>query len=113
MLHGYSNEIAQHRISRLRLHDPTTMPATSVLLTLESTTNPNGGDDFVVATDTDGHGYALTVCVYDSCYPKLFVVADPVEDGVAVLETLPALTGPGVTRCGLMLFGDTLTDTAM
>lgn len=106
MLHGYANEFAAHNMSRLRLHDPTSMPKTSVLLTLTSTPDPDGGDDFIVATDTDGNGYATAVCVYESCYPKVFVVAN-VESGPTALQSMPELTGPGVRLCGPMLFDDT------
>jgi hypothetical protein len=102
-LNGYTDEIAAHNVSRLRLHSPTAMPATAVLLTLTTVTDPSTGQGFLVAADTAGATYVPVVCVYQGCYPKILLVGD-VDSGPTTLQGLPALTGQGVTQCAPLLF---------
>jgi hypothetical protein len=52
----------RYNVTRMRLHSPDTMPATSVLLTLRSIQDANGGPDFLGAQDTAGNTYAPIVC---------------------------------------------------
>ena len=102
-LHGYTDEINQYNLTRIRLHPPDAMPATAVLLSLRPAKDLDGGPDVLAAQDTAGNTYFPVMCVYNKLYPKILLASDPIA-GATKLIGLPQITGPGVTTCGYISF---------
>lgn len=103
IMHGYSDEIAAYNVTRLRLHIPEVMPATSRAIFMQGIADPAGGPNFLVASDSAGNVFFPVICVYSNDYAKLFMALDPIQ-GAATLGNLTQITGPGVVSCNFVPF---------
>lgn len=96
---GYSDELSAHNVTRVRLHPPSALPATAVVLSLRPLQDANEGPDLLGAMDTAGNVFAPIICAYKAQFPKLFFAREPIN-GVHILGNLPEVTGPGIVSCG-------------
>lgn len=103
VLHGYTNELAAYKVSRIRLHIAEAMPKTSRVVALRTVREENGGSEFVAAQDTSGNALIPIACAYRDKHPKLFLAEDPVL-GVQTLQNTPDIAGHDVTACGAVRF---------
>lgn len=96
---GYSDELLAHNVTRIRLHPPSSLPATAVVLSLRPIKDANNGPDLLGAQDTAGNLFAPIICAYKAQFPKLFFSREPLN-GVSALNNLAEITGPGIVSCG-------------
>ncbi|KAK3621761.1 hypothetical protein LTR56_009720 [Elasticomyces elasticus] len=99
VLTGYHDEFDTHTVSRVRLHQEDSLPATSLVLSMRKVKDLNGGPDILGVQDTAGRLYAPIVCAYEKLFPKIFLAMDPAIR-VDILNDLASITGPGLTSCG-------------
>jgi hypothetical protein len=101
LLHGYSDELSQYGVSRLRLSNTTAMPATAVGVVLVPI-DVGKGIQALIGFELNLSLYYVVTCLIEAQLPKLFLVKD-LNAGIATLSH-PAnngtIIGGKVNACG-------------
>ncbi|KAJ7497564.1 hypothetical protein FB451DRAFT_237375 [Mycena latifolia] len=108
IFHVYEDELDAYNVSRIRLADETTVPLTSIFVTLAPayTVTGEGGSPNLIAMSTNGGVYYLAACIYhaNDAVAKLFVIRF-LDSGLATLANSQlegTITGGPVDHCVLV-----------